>query len=81
MSLGFLNVITDGGVHAWLQDVIVEPAHQGSGIGKTMVDLAAQQCSDGGCEWLHVDFDEELSPFYFDRCGFRPTTAGLRHLT
>ena len=46
-----------------------------------MVDLAAQQCSDGGCEWLHVDFDEELSPFYFDRCGFRPTTAGLRHLT
>lgn len=29
-----------------------------------------------GCEWPHVDFDE-LEPFYFAACGFRPTPAGL----
>ena len=31
-------------------------------------------------EWLHVDFDQHLAVFYFDVCGFRPTTAGLIHL-
>ena len=30
-----------------------------------------------GCEWLHVDFDAELLPFYVDACGFVPTNAGL----
>ncbi|MFE0098929.1 hypothetical protein [Streptomyces sp. NPDC059009] len=29
------------------------------------------------CEWLHVDFDDELRDFYFDDCGFAPTNAGL----
>jgi hypothetical protein len=33
-----------------------------------------------GCEWLHVDFDEELRAFYLDACGFEPTAAGLIHL-
>ena len=33
-----------------------------------------------GCEWLHVDFEPDLAPFYFDACGFRPTPAGLIHL-
>jgi hypothetical protein len=31
-------------------------------------------------EWLHVDFEERLAPFYFDPCGFRPTAAGLINL-
>ncbi|MBI4935776.1 MAG: hypothetical protein HY828_17985 [Actinobacteria bacterium] len=31
-------------------------------------------------EWLHVDFDDDLRPFYFDACGFRPTNAGLMEL-
>jgi hypothetical protein len=32
------------------------------------------------CEWLHVDFDDEHRPFYFDACGFTPTNAGLIEL-
>ncbi len=30
-----------------------------------------------GCEWLHVDFDDELRTFYLDACGFTPTAAGV----
>lgn len=30
-----------------------------------------------GCEWLHIDFDDELKNFYFGACGFVPTNAGL----
>jgi hypothetical protein len=29
---------------------------------------------------LHVDFDDELDPFYFGACGFIPTRAGLLRL-
>jgi len=32
---------------------------------------------EAGCEWLHVDFDDDLRRFYFDACGFSPTDAGL----
>ncbi len=30
-----------------------------------------------GCEWLYVDFDDDLAPFYVKACGFEPTQAGL----
>ena len=30
-----------------------------------------------GCEWLHVDFEDHLRPFYFEACRFAPTNAGL----
>jgi hypothetical protein len=36
-----------------------------------------RQARDAGCEWMHVDFDDRLRPFYLDACGFAPTTAGL----
>ncbi|MEM7092394.1 MAG: GNAT family N-acetyltransferase [Actinomycetota bacterium] len=78
--IGFLNVVTDGGVHAWLQDVVVEPDHQRGGVGEAMVELASRESGAAGCEWLHVDFDEHLTAFYLDRCKFQPTSAGLRYL-
>ena len=78
--VGFLNVIWDGGVHAWLQDVIVAPDHRRRGIGSRMVGLAANQSREAGCEWLHVDFDEEHRDFYFGAAGFEPTDAGLIRL-
>jgi hypothetical protein len=30
-----------------------------------------------GCEYLHVDFGDHLSGFYYDACGFTPAKAGL----
>ena len=32
------------------------------------------------CEHLHVGFDAELTAFYIDACGFRPTGGGLMAL-
>ncbi len=29
-----------------------------------------------GCEWLYVDFDDDLAPFSVKACGFDPTQAG-----
>ena len=75
--VGFVNVVWDGLVHAWIQDLMVARAARGDGVGTALVEHAVSGARAAGCEWLHVDFDEELSPFYFDACGFRPTTAGL----
>ena len=78
--VGFANVPWDGGTHAWLQDVIVAPDHQRSGIGRRLVDLAAVEAAAAGCEWLHVDFGDDVDDFYYRACGFEPTQAGLRYL-
>jgi GNAT superfamily N-acetyltransferase len=75
--VGFVNVPWDGLVHAWLQDTMVAASQRGQGIATKLVTVAAQHSREAGCEWLHVDFDDELSPFYFDACRFRPTNAGL----
>lgn len=75
--VGFVNVIWDGLVHAWIQDVMVAVAARGSGIATRLVAIARDQAAVAGCEWLHVDFDDDLAPLYLDACGFRPTNAGL----
>jgi ribosomal protein S18 acetylase RimI-like enzyme len=78
--VGFVNVVTDGGDHAFLIDTKTRGAFQRRGIATRVVALAAQHARAAGCEWLHVDFDDELRAFYLDACGFEPTAAGLIHL-
>jgi hypothetical protein len=75
--VGFVNVVWDGLVHAWLQDTMVATTSQRVGIGHGLVVGARDGARAAGCEWLHVDFDPELAPFYLDACGFRSTAAGL----
>ena len=77
---GFANVIWDGQAHAWIQDVMVDSASRNLGIGSQLVATASEASRKAGCEWLHVDFEESLGRFYFDSCGFKPTTAGLIRL-
>ncbi len=78
--VGFCNVLWDGLVHAWLQDVMVAAGRRGGGVGRQVVATAAEGARGAGCEWLHVDFDEPLRAFYLDACGFTPAPAGLMQL-
>lgn len=78
--VGFVNVPWDGDTHAFLIDTLVAADHRRMGIGRRLVELAAQEARIAGCEWLHVDFDEELQTFYLDACGFDPTPAGTIQL-
>jgi ribosomal protein S18 acetylase RimI-like enzyme len=77
--VGFANVATDGGVHAFLLDPTVDPEFQRQGIGTELVRMAAREAMARGCEWLHVDYEPQLEPFYRG-AGFRPTSAGVMHL-
>jgi hypothetical protein len=69
--------IAPGLAYAFILDTLVTATARRRGIGKELVVLAAARAREAGCEWLHVDFDDGLGPFYFGACGFRPTNAGL----
>ena len=77
--VGFVNVAWDGGAHAFLLDTSVHRDYQRQGIGTALVREAIALARDGGAEWLHVDYEEGLEPFYRG-CGFRPTPAGVLYL-
>ncbi|MPZ48436.1 MAG: GNAT family N-acetyltransferase [Dehalococcoidia bacterium] len=77
--VGFVHVAWDGRDHAFLLDPRVHPDYRHQGIGVELVRLAARSASQAGCEWLHVDYDADLAPFYA-ACGFQPTQAGVIRL-
>lgn len=79
--VGFVNVLWDGSVHSWIQDVMVSPEQRHQGIGLQLIGVARAGAKEAGCEWLHVDFDDDLRRFYFDAAGFTPTNGGLIDLT
>jgi len=74
---GFVNVVWDGLCHAWIQDLMVAGEHQRRGVGTALVALAREAARQADCDWLHVDFDDDVRSFYVDACGFAPTAAGL----
>jgi ribosomal protein S18 acetylase RimI-like enzyme len=78
--VGFVNVPWDGFIHAFIIDVIVADTSRRAGVGTRLVEVATEQARTAGCEWLHVDFDDDLAAFYFESCGFQPTKAGLIRL-
>jgi ribosomal protein S18 acetylase RimI-like enzyme len=75
--VGFVNVAWDGGAHAFILDTLISNRLRRHGAGTTMVALASERARAAGCAWLHVDFEDQLAPFYLGSCGFRPASAGL----
>jgi GNAT superfamily N-acetyltransferase len=78
--VGFVNVVWDGHAHAWIQDTMVATDLRSRGIGARLVSKAREEAKQAGCEWLHVDFEDQLRTFYYQACGFTPTSAGLIRL-
>ena len=78
--VGFVNLVWDGDVHAFIVDTIVSLRRRRQGIGTRLIAVAAAEARAAGCEWLHVDFDEEHRPFYLEACGFKAAPAGLMAL-
>ncbi|MFF3071551.1 GNAT family N-acetyltransferase [Kitasatospora sp. NPDC057904] len=77
--VGFVNVAGDGALHAFVLDTTVHPQERRRGLGVRLVRAAAAEARARGAQWLHVDFEPHLGAFY-ERCGFRPTAAGLMAL-
>jgi GNAT superfamily N-acetyltransferase len=78
--VGFVNVPWDGLVHAFIIDPLVARRVRRQGIGRRLIEVAVGEARGAGCEWLHVDFEADLGPFYLAACGFERTEAGLIRL-
>lgn len=77
--IGFVRLAWDGSVHTFLLEPTVRPDFRRRGIGRALVARAVAVARDRGMEWVHVDYEPQLRPFY-EACGFMPTDAGLIRL-
>ena len=77
--VGFINIASDGYLHAFILDVTVSPGYRRKGIGTELIQKAITDCKIKGIEWVHVDYVEHLETFYY-KCGFKDTKAGLINL-
>ena len=55
--VGFVKLAWDGGDHAFVLDTTVHPDHQRRGIGRRLVERAAEIARRSDVEWLHVDYE------------------------
>nr|WP_294696775.1 GNAT family N-acetyltransferase [uncultured Friedmanniella sp.] len=67
-ALYFLNFSTWQGVHGlYLEDLYVEPAHRGSGLGKALLQALAEIAVERGYarfEWSVLDWNSPSIEFY-----------------
>ncbi len=67
-ALWFLNFSTWRGVHGlYLEDLFVQPAHRGGGLGRALLARLAAVCAERGygrLEWSVLDWNEPSIGFY-----------------
>lgn len=71
--ISFLWTLEHGGPAAWLDEVYVEPARRGAGIGRQLVEAALQVARDNGCIALDLEVDpcHEAAERLYERMNFR----------
>ena len=77
-ALWFLNFSTWRGTHGiYLEDLFVQPAHRGRGLGKDLLRALAAVCVERGysrLEWSVLDWNEPAIGFY-KRLGASPLSG------
>ena len=73
-AVGVVRLLWDGGYVAFLSDVIVDPAYQGQGIGRTLVEAVIKRIKDdmkpGYKVKLNLNSAKGKEPFY-EKFGFK----------
>ncbi|QTE26043.1 GNAT family N-acetyltransferase [Propioniciclava sp. MC1595] len=68
MAIWFLNYSTWDGCHGiYLEDLYVDPAHRGSGLGRDLLVTLARRCVERGYsrfQWWVLDWNEPSIDFY-----------------
>ncbi|WP_367135407.1 N-acetyltransferase family protein [Saccharothrix sp. HUAS TT1] len=67
-ALWFLNFSTWRGTHGiYLEDLYVQPAHRGDGLGRALLQALARECVERGyarLEWWVLDWNAPAIGFY-----------------
>ncbi len=68
-----IDSIAHGGMpHGLVEDVVVDPAWQGHGIGKQMMQFAMERCRDAGCYKMALSshLSREKTHRFYESLGF-----------
>lgn len=75
MLIGYIDCVSNGVTDAYIQDLMVHPAHQGKGIGTELMNRIICLLKEKQIYMVSVIFDDSLKPFY-ERFGFFPMLSG-----
>ena len=67
LLVGMICVMDDGVMNAYVHYLLVDPAHQGEGVGRRLVEMVKEKYKD----YLRIaviGYDAELS--FYENCGF-----------
>ena len=73
--VGYVDTTSNGVTDAYIQDLTVDPAYQGQGIGTELMNRIIARLRENKIFMISVIFDEPLLPFY-KRFGFYPMLSG-----
>lgn len=68
--VGYGRLVSDGGLHAWIHDVIVVPELQGRGIGRLIMEQLIDRARSDGIPYLGLFAARGKREFY-EKFGFR----------
>src|SRR5574343_2016382 len=73
--VAFGRVISDGVLHAFITEMIVQPDWQGRGLGAALLDRLLQHCLQQGLRDIQLFCAEGKQGFY-EKAGFSPRPPG-----
>ena len=69
--VGLISAMDDGIMNAYVHYLLVDPAFQGQGIGRRLVDMVKDKYKDY-MRIVVVAYDDEL--YFYENCGFKKKT-------
>ena len=73
--IGYIYCVSNGVTDAYIQDLMVHPAHQGRGLGTLLMERMIGALKEKRIYMISVVYDEPLKAFY-DRFGFHQMLCG-----
>ena len=73
--IGYVDTVSNGVTDAYIQDLVVDPAYQGQGVGTELMNRIISILKEKKILWISVMYEEKLQDFY-KRFGFFQMLSG-----